>query len=343
MRPTLNRGFTPTRTAKSLSRLALATGIGAALVLTGCSGGGSTDEAAPSEDGSSSVSTITVGMIPVTEFASVYVAVDQGFFEEEGLDVETQIIQNAASIAPSVINGQLQFGTAASSPFLSAVDQGLPLIGVANGSSVPTDESQDPFAVVVSADSDIEGPLDLAGKTVAVNALGSGSHVTTVAAIEQAGGDHTETTFVAMPFPDMLAALERGNIDAAKVVEPFVIQAVESGARVISSPLTQTLQPEGTYSLFFTSNDFAAENPDIVEKFKRAVDKASRAAAEDRSLVGIALENHANLAPDLFEKMNTPVYTDDLNTDALQHTADLMTQYGFLNQELDVSKAIWQG
>ncbi len=333
--------MTTARAGAGRLTVGLVLALSGALALSACSTPATEEESPTADAGGAFEGTVQVGMIPVGEFASAYVALDQGFFEEEGLDVEMQVIQNAASIAPSVLNGQLQFGTAASSPFLSAVGKGLPLVAVANGSSVPDTPEQDPFGVIVAPDSGIEDLTDLAGKTVAVNALGSGSHVTTVAAIAKAGADHTKTTFVAMPFPDMLAALERGTIDAAKVVEPFLVQGLEAGMVAIANPLTATLE-SGTYSLFFTSREFAEQHPDVVEKFRKAVDRASLAAAEDHSLVGDALAKHANLDPALFAKMRSPIYTDQLDVDALQTTADLMVEYGFLEEPLDVSQAVIQ-
>jgi len=322
---------------RALRPMALAAAA-AALLLTGCATtpGGSTE--AP---GSESM-TISVGVIPVAEFAPIFIAQDEGYFADEGLIVETQIIQNAASIAPSVINGQLQFGTAAAAPFLSAVSQSLPLTAVANGSSVSADAATDPSAILVMPDRGIERPADLVGTTVGVNALGSISHVTAAADVDLDGGDHTAVTFVAMPFPDMIAALERGTIDAAVVVEPFQVQGVEAGAVVLSHPSSDTLVP-GTFTVLFTSQQYAAEHPDVVERFQRAVDKASLAAAEDPTLVATVLEEHFSFDPALFEQMRIPTYSAELSTEALQHLADLMVELGFMENSIVASDVVWAG
>ena len=92
---------------------------------------------------------IKVGVIPVADFAPVYVALDEGYFADEGLNVQTQVVQNAAAIAPSVINGQLQFGTAATTPFIAAAQKGLPVQAVANAADVATDAEQDVSALLV--------------------------------------------------------------------------------------------------------------------------------------------------------------------------------------------------
>lgn len=325
--------------SSSSSRTKLLAILLGSLLLTSCaaSDGGQHGSTPPTEG---KLTTVNVGIIPVAEFAPVYIAQDEGYFEAEGLDVKTQVIQNAASIAPSVLNGQLQFGTAAAFPFLSAMAKGLPLTAVANASSVSPDADEDPSAILVMPDRGFKSTADLAGKIVAVNALGSASHVTAAANIEQDGGDHTKTTFVAMPFPDMIAALERGTIDAAVVVEPFQVQGVENGAVVLSHPNSKTLTP-GTFTVVFASQQFAAKNPDTVAKFQRAMNKASLAAAKDPSVVAKVLEKHLNLDPGLFDRMRVPLYSDDLSTKSLQHMADLMVDLGFMEKTIDASKSVW--
>ena len=154
---------------------------------------------------------IKVGVIPVADFAPVYVALDEGYFADEGLNVQTQVVQNAAAIAPSVINGQLQFGTAATTPFIAAAQKGLPVQAVANAADVATDAEQDVSALLVGEDSKVERPADLEGKTVAVNALSSLLHVAAAGSIEADGGDPSKVTFVAMPLPDMMTALKQGR------------------------------------------------------------------------------------------------------------------------------------
>lgn len=285
---------------------------------------------------------IKVGVIPVADFAPVYIAQDEGYFKDEGLNVQTQVMQNAAAIAPSVINGQLQFGTAAVPPFLAAVQKGLPLKAVANGTSIAKDPASDPSALVAAKGSGINRPRDLEGHTVAVNALTSIVHVVAAAAIKKDGGDPSKVTFVAMPFPDMVSALERGAIDAASLVEPFQTKTVANGAKVLAHPYSETLQPNGTFTVIFTAGPFAQNNPETIAKFSRAIDRASVLAASHPEKVGQVLAKYGKLPPEVFAKMRVPMYTDDLSVPAMEHTATLMQGLGFLPGPVDVEGAVWQ-
>lgn len=320
-----------------LSGLALKLLVGAAtaaLALTGCGVGMGSVQNFNAEE------PIKVGVIPVADFAPVYIALDQGYFDDEGLEVQTQVMSNAAAIAPSVMNGQLQFGTSAVTPFLTAVQQGVPLKGVSNAASTSDEPAEDFSAILVDEDSEIQRPRDLEGKTVAVNALSSIVHFTAAAAIAEDGGDPKKVTFVAMPFPDMNSALGRGAIDAASVVEPFVTTGTDTGFVAISRPNAEALQGEGTFALFFTAGPFAEANPEVVEKFGRALDRASRAAAADPGLVRQVLQEHGGMPPEVSEAINLPVYTDNLNAPAIQHIADLMSELDFVESTLDAEGAL---
>lgn len=89
-----------------------------ALALSACGGGQSAKPA------SADVTILKMGLIPVAEFVPVYIALDEGYFEEEGLTVEPKSNQNAAATVPSVIIAAVRHGGFA--PFLTAVGKGLP-------------------------------------------------------------------------------------------------------------------------------------------------------------------------------------------------------------------------
>lgn len=307
------------------------------LGLTAC-GGPAPAAGAPAP--ASGTSAISVGVIPVAEFFPVYVADDQGFFKEAGLDVKIESMANAASIVPSVLNGQLTFGTAATPPFLTAVEKKIPITAVANAGSTTSEEGKDTGAFIVRADSDIASPKDLSGKKVAVNALSSLPHVAAVARIAQDGGDPSTVQFVAMPFTDMQAALEQNRVDALLSVEPFMSQSVGAGAKVIS-PLYTDVYPAGTtHTLYFTSKQFAAANPETVARFREALAKANALVAQDPSILRSALVKHGGMPQETAETVNLPTYASGFNMEGMTDMASKMKENGFLTTDLDVEASI---
>lgn len=318
--------------------LAAAAGIALTLQVVGCSAGGA---AAPAEAGG--VDVVKVGVIPTTDTATVYIAQDEGFFADEGLKVETQVIQNAASIVPSVLNGQLDVGTAATPPFLTAGEKGLPLKAIASGADVPTEAAEDPSGIIVAAGSDIKTPKDLEGKTVAVNALSAMLELVAKEAVSKDGGDPRRVTFVALPFPEMISALKRGDVDAASIVEPFFSAGLADGATPIARPYTATFKPGGTYVVYFSSDKLIAGDSDKLAKFTRAVDKASELAAANPEKVRDVMVKYGKMSPEVAKKMHLPAYSPGIDVDAIQKTVSVMEDQGFLKEgTVDANKVVHQ-
>lgn len=321
------------KTTKALFATLAALSLG----LTACGGPA---PAAGGPDPVSGNSSISIGVIPVAEFFPVYVAQDQGFFKEAGLDVEIESMSNAASIVPSVLNGQLTFGTTATPPFLTAVEKKIPITAVANAGSTTSEAGKDTGAFIVRADSNIASPKDLAGKKVAVNALSSLPHVAAVARIAQDGADPSDVQFVAMPFADMQAALDQNRVDALLSVEPFMSQSIGAGAKVISPLYTDVYLPGTTHTLYFTSKQFAAANPETVTKFKESLAKANALVAKDPSILRSALVKHGGMPQATADRVNLPTYATSFNVAGMVDMAVKMKENGFLSSDLDVESSL---
>jgi NitT/TauT family transport system substrate-binding protein len=193
---------------------------------------------------------------------------------------------------------------------------------------------------MVAADSAITSPSDLEGKTVAVNALSSLPHVAAAARIAADGGDADAVKFVAMPFTDMLAALEQKRVDAILPVEPFMSQSLEAGAKSIS-PLYTDVYPAGTtHTLYFASKQFAAENAGALAGFRDAVAKANDLISQDASVLRAALVEHGGMAESTAETVNLPAYETDFNIEGMKVLAAKMKENGFLTTDVDVEGSI---
>lgn len=310
--------------------------IAAALLLTGCSGGssGSGDAGGDvdSDAGAAALeqTSVTLGLVPVADFVTAYIAQDEGYFADEGLEVKMEVMQNAAAIVPGVMNGQVHFGTAAISPLISASEQGLPVVIVANAADVPLAVEDDPTAILVKPDSGIASPKDLEGKVVAVNALQAAVELVVSQSVENDGGDPSEVTYVAMPFPDMAAALERGDIDAAGVIEPFRSSGLAAGFVSIASPFHEVLVPGKSHAVYFSSKQFIAEAPNTVAAFDRALRRASETANENPELVREMLQKYGNLPAEVTERINLPGYSPEPSSEAIERYISVMEAQGFI-------------
>lgn len=257
-------------------RLAItATLAAAALLVTGCGGSASSDNA----DGSAATE-ITVGTLPIVTNTVLALGVEKGFFTEEGLDVELASAQGGAALVPAVVSGQYDFAFSNNVSLMTARAQGLPVKIVAAASSAGENPAPPDEAIVVGPGNDAESLADLDGSTVAVNGLKNMVEVADRVALEKAGVDLKTVDFIEVGFPDMPAALKSGRIDVAHVAEPFLSQAVKDGARILSAPYREVL-PDVFMSSWFTSDQFLAQDPDTVAAFQRALEKSRAYASEN--------------------------------------------------------------
>jgi len=169
---------------------------------------------------------VAASVIAIVDVAPIYLGKQKGFFDQQNIDLTLSTSQGGAAIVPAVVSGQVQIGFSNMTSLLLAASKGLPVKVVCNGVASTGVADKDYSAVLVKAGSPVHTAADLAGKTVAVNTLKNIGDTTVRASVRKAGGDPKAVRFVELAFPDMLAALQAGRVDAIWEVEPFVTAAL---------------------------------------------------------------------------------------------------------------------
>jgi NitT/TauT family transport system substrate-binding protein len=193
------------------TRRALATGafaLSAALLLAGCSGGGDPEGTGDPEAGDLTPVKLQLQWLPQAQFAGYFAAIDQGYFEEEGLEVE--IIPSGGDIVPqdALANGDVDFAIAWVPKVLGSIEAGANLTDIAQ-------IFQRSGTLQVSwADSGIDSVADFEGKTI--GSWGFGNEWEIFAAMAAEGLDSTTVQIITQDF-NMNAFLQ-GDIDAAQAM-----------------------------------------------------------------------------------------------------------------------------
>jgi NitT/TauT family transport system substrate-binding protein len=285
------------------------------------------------------LTTIEVGVVPVVDVAPLYLGIQQGFFEEEGLDVQPAIAQGGAAIIPAVVNGDQEIGFSNIVSLLIGQIEGLPVQVISQGIQATDEPDNDTAAIAVPADSDIQEPADLEGKTIAINTLRNISELTVKAALDGEGVDTSTLNFVEVPLPDMVGQLEAGQVDAAGLVEPFITTGKGAGHRMIIYDRVAT-EPEMTVATYFTSTQFLESDPDVVEGFVRAMNRSLEYATENADQARQAIAEYTEIPPDVLEQVVLPLWQTDLNQDSIELIAELMVTHGIAEEQADVDALI---
>jgi len=180
-----------------------------------------------------SATKIVFGYTAVTDFASVFVAAEEGYFKKRSLDVELKFIPLNSTIPAALQSDSLQIGGPTPSVFLQAVDGGLDLVLVAGGGL--TSKTITGFGLVARAGSGIKSAQDCVGKKIGVPGLGAFLHVTFRAWLKDSGVDYRKVNFVEAAFPQHADLLRGGSVDAVVSADPFMSRITESGAGYVAS------------------------------------------------------------------------------------------------------------
>lgn len=261
-----------------------AAGIAAALTLAGCAGGAGSPSGEPQAEGDLTPVTLMLNWYPYGEHAPFYYGVEQGIFEEHGIDLTIDAGQGSTKTAQAVGQEQVDFGWADTPAVLANIDKGVKI------KSVGVFLQTTPSAVQVFADSGIEEPADLKGKTIAVSA-GDAPTTTFPLYLEAEGLAESDVTQQNLDAAGKIAAMLAGRVDGligfAHDQGPTI--ADQSGKEIRYLRYADA-------GLNFYSNGLIAPtstiegDPELVDAMVQATSEAYAAAAEDPEAAVAAME-----------------------------------------------------
>ncbi|MET0453458.1 MAG: ABC transporter substrate-binding protein [Mycobacterium sp.] len=192
------------RRGRSIAALVAA----ATLALAGCGASDSAkdSENTPAADGSTNAATLMLNWYPYGEHAPFYYGVEEGIFAKHGIDLQIDAGQGSTKTVQAIGSEQADFGWADSPAVLSNIDKGVEV------KSVGVFLQTTPSAVQVFADSGINDPKDLAGRTIAVSA-GDAPTTTFPIYLDKVGVAQDQVTQQSMDAAGKMAAMLSGRVD----------------------------------------------------------------------------------------------------------------------------------
>jgi NitT/TauT family transport system substrate-binding protein len=153
--------------------------------------------------------------------------------------------------------------------------------------------------------------------------------------VELAGGDPDSIEFVEMPFPDMPAAMDSGQVDAAWIVEPFVTMSLDLGAHIVS-PVLLDIADEWEISTYFTSGTYAEANPEVVDAFRSAINESATYAQEHPDEVRAILDEYLELPEGLADRVILPAWHPGVSRDTFDIYYRMAEERDLLQGDVDL-------
>ena len=259
-------------------------------LLTGC--GGNTASEKPAESGELKELDVVLDWYPNALHAFLYVAIDKGYYAQEGLKVNIRFPSNANDAISLVAAGKADIGLYYQQDVIQArAEQNVPVKSI--GAVV-----QGPLNIILSLkEKNITSPADLVGKTVGYAGTEL-SEALVRSIMENVGADYSDVTMIDVGF-DLMSSMTTGNVDATIgcLVNHEVPQMEEEGFEVNWFSLDDYGVPTN-YEGVFVANDDAIENDsETLKAFLRASAKGfadMQADPEEALSILLANQNEEN-------------------------------------------------
>jgi NitT/TauT family transport system substrate-binding protein len=284
---------------------------------------------------------LPMGYIPNVQYAPFYVAVEHGYFRDEGLTIDFDYSFETDGMQ-LVGAGELPFTLASGEQVLLARAQGLPVVYVMNW------WNDFPVAVVAPASSGIVEPADLAGKTVGIPMLSGASYIGYRALLDAAGLAPDVARLEVIGFTQVEAMLA-GTVDAVVVYannEPFQLEAQGMPVNVIPVADYVQLASNG----LVTNEATLQSDPELVRAVLRAVMHGLQdVLADPDAAFQVCMKYVEGLAEadqgvqrevlDASIRLWSPEPLGVSEPQAWQNMADVLLEMGLIQSPLDVSQA----
>lgn len=232
--------------------------------------------------------TVKIGYLPILASLPLYVAQENNYFTEQGIQIETIQLQSSNQLVDALVRGDINIVVESSAvPALIAetIDSGKIKIF-----SVSDITPETPFdSLIVKKDSSLSSLKDLEGKKIGVFPGSTATNLLKKFLLDN-GVDISKIEFTQIVPPNQLPSLYAGSIDVLHAYEPTTAIALQSGnaKKLYSSIYAEQLNhnPQGVALI---SSKFISENPSLAKKtikaFNQASDFISQNDAQTREIV----------------------------------------------------------
>ncbi|HKQ09501.1 MAG TPA: ABC transporter substrate-binding protein [Blastocatellia bacterium] len=275
--------------------------------------------------GNSSSTELRIGYIPIIDTLPLYVAVEKGYFAEQGLKVSVTPMNGGPMILEALGSGNLEIGFSNVVTLLVARSKGLQFQTV--GAAVYETDASRAHALLVRDNSPINSPADLNGKRIAINAQHNIDQFVMNRYLEMNGLPYNAVSYYEVPHAQMEALLAKGEVDATISVEPYLTSALTGkGIKLLDYEYTKVF-PTLLVASYIAPQEWLQKHGKEIQGFQEAMRKAREFVAQHESEARSLLPKYTRIDEGTAAKVRLPVFKDEVSSDQLQMiNAELLHQ-----------------
>jgi NitT/TauT family transport system substrate-binding protein len=281
---------------------------------------------------------VKVGTAVLGDYAlagPIVVAVERGFFKQEGLDVEYVPFRGGPDLAKAVIAGEILLAATGGTDILVFREAGMPIKMVA------THTEGNHFTLNVATD--IQQVGELKGKAIGVTRAGATTWIFARMLARQQGWDaDRDVKIVGLGGLDaQLAALARREIHAYVWGDGGAVTELQGKSKVLMR--LDKVTPRWISQIQYTSEDALRQQGEAVRKVQRAIFRAIRLMRDDpREVAGVIADRLGWTAEAVVRAhgISGPLlpYDGTISVEALQAMQDTLLEYGVIKKRLPLEE-----
>jgi NitT/TauT family transport system substrate-binding protein len=276
-------------------------------------------------------------MVAPTAFEAVYIARDQGIFAKHNLDVEILPGGPPDAMIPLLLNGQIHYAMSSGLATVTAISKGLPVrIALSNLNS----GSPATAALIVPSASPVKTLADLKGRKIGLSSLRNQPHLGVLISAKAAGLDPASLSFVEIPAAAMLAAAEKGTVDAIYALDPHKSVALGSGSFRLIEESVSKFMGGATAVTLAASKEFLDKNPAVQKNFVAAMTEAFDLSNKNPDMVRDIDLKYTKLPPEFIKTRTISPFSAVVDLAALKKMTDAMVANGWITRAPAASELV---
>ena len=297
--------------------------------------------AAAAPAGAQTSPVLRVGMGPSDAYGEAWYGADSGIFQKAGLNVQVTGFNSGTTAQAAMLGGQLDIVGTTALPIANAIIRGIPIVIVAAGAVNTAKASQS--IMCVRKDGPIHAAADLAGKTVCLNAIRTGSELALDVYLTKNGVEVSSVKTIEVAAAEMGQAVERGTVDAFIAGEPALSFALHQNAvRVFVDPM-QYIAPRFMYSGWFATAQYARANPDLIKRFAAAIYETGKWSNAHHAETAQIISKYTKLDVATANNMVRADFSEDLRLSELQPLLDQAAKFKYISRPMTVNEFTLNG